>query len=78
MDKMAILDIRSDFKSPKINGIAFDNSRDFIKWSAFGVYMAGDAYGEPVFLVSWGDLDNLIMALKKAKELHELQSGGEK
>ena len=77
---MTTVDIRTAIEQPVINGIKFDRSDDLIVWDICGLYISiNPDKPERVCLSHWVDFDNLIMALKKAKELHELQQkGGEK
>lgn len=63
---MATLDIR-DEEYDEITDIRFDDSSDRITWNEFGVYFCY-ASGE-IKMCSLENLDNLVKALYKAKEL---------
>lgn len=67
---MAILDIRKE-QEEEITGIKFDDSCDYLTWSAGGfVAMRSKIFSSEVkTLCKVCDIDNLIAALHKAKEL---------
>ena len=59
-------DIRSEAKERPITSIRFgDNDGDLVENGAYKVYICRDDAGE----LMMEDIDNLILALQKAKEL---------
>jgi len=65
---MAVLDVRNEAKE-EITEIKFDNSRDRIRDYNGGIGIYKDSYNERFVLCAYEELDDLIAALKKAKEL---------
>ena len=60
------IDIRE--QEEEVEGIRFDNSRDLLTYKR-GLLVINKEYIGIVELAGWGDFDNFIAALHKAREL---------
>ena len=63
---MNVLDIRKN--EDKITHVAFDDSADYLEISNNALFIKPNNE-DRVFLCYWKDVDNFVLACKKAKEI---------